>query len=101
MENALQRQGFEGWLRALAGVISVIDNTGLPALQHKQAVAHAVSSHAHPDAMGLRSDAQASEFKEQMLKAKSLVENLSGGEMLPDDQDQVIVMLKGLRDQKK
>ncbi|KAF8334078.1 uncharacterized protein EI90DRAFT_504216 [Cantharellus anzutake] len=84
MQNAIPTQAFEGLLPALANVVSAIDNTGLSSLQHKQAVAHA-----------------ASEFKEQMSKAKGYVENLSGGEMLPDDQDKVIAMLKALRDQKK
>jgi len=40
-------------------------------------------------------------FKQRMAAAKEIVDSLPGGEMSLSDQDEVIAMLKALRDQKR
>lgn len=44
---------------------------------------------------------QTNDFRNALAQAKDLVANLPGGELLIDDQDEVIRMLETLRDRKK
>lgn len=44
---------------------------------------------------------QTNVFKQRMVAAKEIVDSLPGGEMSLSDQDEVIAMLKALRDQKR
>jgi hypothetical protein len=44
---------------------------------------------------------QANDFKDRLSNARETLNNLPGGEMLPGDQDQIIALLKELRDRKR
>ncbi|KAF8321763.1 hypothetical protein DL93DRAFT_2032265, partial [Clavulina sp. PMI_390] len=71
---------FERLLPALVDVVSAINNEDQTVLAHKQATEI---------------------FRQRVATAREVVENIPGGEMSIRDQDEVIAMLKALRDQKR
>ncbi|KAG9032758.1 hypothetical protein FRB95_001017 [Tulasnella sp. JGI-2019a] len=84
-QSSLPVDTFEGLLPALTNILKVVYDAGdSEESKHKLAITAATD-----------------ELKEKLARAKELVENLPGGEMLLEDQDEAIAALERLRDQRR
>ena len=100
--SSLRTEVFEGLVPALVDLVAAIHRDDEPVNVHKQSVCQAVrtSWDSHPSTYP-QTDPQTNIFKQRMASAKEITDNLPGGEMSLSDQDEVIAMLKALRDQKR
>ncbi|KAG9005863.1 hypothetical protein FRB93_009261 [Tulasnella sp. JGI-2019a] len=84
-QSSLPVDTFEGLLPALTNILKVVYDAGdSEESKHKLAITAATD-----------------ELKEKLARAKELVENLPGGEMSLEDQDEAIAALERLRDQRR
>ena len=102
--SSLPTDAFEDLLPALVDLVAAIHCEDEPLNVHKQSVAQAVRVYETLSSHGVLSVvfvSQTNVFKQRMAAAKDIVDTLPGGEMSLSDQDEVIAMLKALRDQKR
>jgi hypothetical protein len=100
--NPLPAALFESLFLKLIAVLELTQRPeGIVTPQAKQAVLHAVSSQRNKVPVPYADIHQTNEFKSALNQAKELAVHLPGGELLIDDQTEVIEMLTELRDRKR
>jgi len=83
--NALPTENFEILLPRLITILELVQQSNASQIgQHRLLISQATN-----------------DLKEHLRKAKEIVDGLPGGDMLIEDQDEVIAMLEKMRDQKR
>lgn len=100
--ESLPVSSFDSLLVKLIVVLKLTQEPdGVVTTQAKQRLLQAVCKRNHLTSHFYNLSMQTNDFKGAIAQAKELAENLPGGELMTEDQDDVIQMLQALKERKR